>query len=264
MIYLIVGRFGSGKRTLANELTKKGLPVLAPHSAKPQHGDDSARKKLIGSLTFANEQPANGCKYTITKEFIESVNHEVIIIEPESIKPLADAFPDTSFYIIYIKAMTDDCRKRGVLENGHTSVTEQIYEDIIASESAAFSAFEEKLLDPPASFGGNIRCIHQIDNDYDSQTLHAHAMAFIRYKKQFENIVTIIGQCIKLGIIESDDNGRPCVSIADESTGNSIKESIPHEYLADTILANNDIFERVMYSWLSNNLQLEKAFHKEG
>lgn len=151
MQYLIMGRSGAGKDTLASMMAENGLIVLKSYSTRPKRFSEEDSHNFISEDEAAKitnriaETVINGYSYFVTKDMVE--NSDVFIVDPYGAVELMRNMPDLDVQLIYVKAASDGLRQEMAVARGDVpEIEEEIYESRCASEDGEFTDFENWFL----------------------------------------------------------------------------------------------------------------------
>lgn len=248
MKYLIIGKEGSDKHAFAETLAEKGFKVAKSCTTRPKLYDSDDSHIFITSENKNSEKyknpvaatVINGNSYFLTKEIIE--NNDIIIIRPDGIKAVAETLPDTSFHIIVMNADEEIRLKIAERKDGKDIGIE-------SEESKMFDEFWNKFNDEKTPFAENCACVHTIDYDYEQKTLDDWAQYIFAYSRKFNRVMQIIDALADNGTLE-----RPCPGKINLMTrnllGDIIAKQIPDEVFTDTVMNDNEGFNRIMCEYL--------------
>lgn len=237
MKYLIMGRSGTGKDTLAKELKTYGLKEVLSYTTRPKRTPDENTHTFITS-DMADDFPdkvasttINGYDYFATKQQVEEA--DFYVIDPNGLKVLSKMMPETSFHIIYVKSDSKKCKEMAVTRSMDPEKESAIYDSRRADEDAQFSEFE-KLLEVEDALPQNCSVVQIVENDYKESTLRRWADYFIRSKWTFDHLTDIVKYCAEHGILEQTN-----------------PEHIPDELFVDILLLSPEAFSGIVQEyWL--------------
>ena len=169
IMYLIIGRSGSGKDTLAGMIRKKyHKKVLKSYTDRPKRYSSEDTHIFLDKpeLEYIKgricETEINGYTYFATKIQIET--NDVYVIDPIGFHTLVQAVPNKKFEIIYLTTDYGTRKQRAINRSNDD------YDARDSSESWQFTQFEKDLennyLDYP-----NVNKIHVIANNGTIQDL---------------------------------------------------------------------------------------------
>lgn len=183
MKFLLVGRTGTGKDTLASILTYKyNWKFVKSMTTRPKRYDSEDTHIFI-SEELANTIPIenrvayteiNGYQYFATKEQVQE--SDAYIIDPEGVKVLLERLPDEDFMIVYIRPIDRHIQKlKATSRAENTTNEEKVFEDRYNSEDAQFTEFESLLDSYQIYKYKNIKDAIQYVNIYDLDSIEYFA-----------------------------------------------------------------------------------------
>lgn len=258
MKYIIVGRSGTGKTALAEELERLGLMRFKTSTTRSKRNPDEndyifVTKEDAAKITnkiAPNE--LNGNLYFMDQNQYEKLDPDFIILEPNGVKALVEQYPDTCFQIVHL--YTKDDVKR-------LDKTQDIDEKRHENENETFMAFEEniKKQEDGVALADNARTVHSIANDYQAATIRMFAQHLLRNHYIFSNLTTIVNQCVDLGIINSDTPMMVTIYDNDEKKDQPVVSKISTDCFVELLLSDSDGLQRLIEAWLSHPLSLKNA-----
>lgn len=262
MIYLIVGRSGSGKDYLANLLQSKGLKVVKSYTTRPKRYESEdthifVSKEEADAITDkVATTTINGYEYFATKSQVEG--SDVYIIDPNGVAELTKNMPETSFHIVHVTADDTDRELVAINRSENPKQEKEIFVKRNADENAQFTEFEEKLK-IENSIADNILAVHNFHNDYNKESAEIMVQQLITYKELFENVKAVISECIEFGIL----NSKTANHITTMDNQDSSEHDMPIELATDTMLAHDDSFAYLMQLWLMHKKILPQHVIRE-
>jgi len=175
MFYLIIGRTGTGKDTLADMLQEKGLKRVVSYTTRPRRTPDEnthifVTKEEADKITDrAAEKTINGYEYFATKDQVKNAN--MYIIDPDGARQLTQSMPEEAFMIVHVKADPSASMKHAAMRAEDPEKEEEIVRQRVASEDQEFSEFEQKLAEGEGIPGAVSSYYVNVENDYDPKTL---------------------------------------------------------------------------------------------
>lgn len=252
MKYLIIGRSGTGKDTLANLLVAKGLRMLTSYTTRPRRyeGEDTHEFITPDEAALKTGKIAttiiNGYEYFATKAQLDAC--DIYIIDPNGLYELVQNCPETSFHIVFLTAKEKEIRKRAI-SRGTDKVREaEIYDARKASEDSQFLEFEEKI-QFRRLIAENASIIYQHQNILDKSDLENFASYLYGQRLFFKNLLYVTQQGIGLSIITQEEKNTVVVTKA-----NGEKNNVPLEHFADMLLGDTETFTLMMKAYLSSTI----------
>ena len=169
MIYLLVGRSGVGKDTLAAELEKRGLTRVISYTDRPKRTPNEDTHIFISPEEYeaipdkVATTVINNYHYFATRKQVEKAG--CYTIDPNGIKELTENMPDTDFVIVYITADPELQKRYAVLRATDPVAEEEVFARRILAENDQFLRFEEQLHNGDLVHDNVIETI-EWENDY--------------------------------------------------------------------------------------------------
>lgn len=220
MIYLIIGRFASGKHYLA-DILKENLP------AEPTNNADVIDALCDGDIVVQNN---------------------IIITSPERFSNIAEADPDEAFAIIHVEADTIKRKCNYVKTYENKLKGENEFNNASDAEDTSQTDFELMMHDilhtnsSTASLPSNItRCYHYV-NDFTPETAVTNADNIVKDDLLNRKIAEIIAELHAQGLVQGKtDSDRLAVS------GNKL---VSPSYFSELIVNDDTSFANIMKMWL--------------
>lgn len=264
MVYLVVGRTGSGKDYLVNKLEKKGLTQVISYTTRPRRNDKEkshifiTRDESEKQLCKVTKTVINEYEYFATKEQVE--NADIYIIDPDAIDTLVRNMPDTEFQIVYVEANDELNRRINAVKRANDKIKEEtVFEERNASENEEFTKFENIIhseMDQSVCFAQNISCVILFKNDYSDECMERYAEQLFTRKAQLKNMTKIVNECMDIGVLakneQVDSYGNAKVSIW-QSNDQGNKKLIPctAEACASRLLGNENDFNKIIKEYIA-------------
>lgn len=147
MMFLIMGRTGSGKDTLANILAEKGWTGVKSYTTRPKRHEDEDTHIFITAeeaTTYTDKVATttiNGYEYFATASQVENASY--YIIDPRGADELVENLPNTLFGLVYLICDKETRRSRALARAGNALDADVIFEQRDADESAQFDVMEQ-------------------------------------------------------------------------------------------------------------------------
>lgn len=207
MIYLIVGRTGSGKDYLANRLAEKGFPLLKSYTTRPRRTSNEDSHIFITPEKAAEIKDKvatttiNGYEYFATAEQVNS--SKIYIIDPNGLRKLIANMPDADFCIINVDCDNDERARRAVyrVNKEDRAKEEAVFKNRNASEKAQFDAFDDDIVayrNGIEIFGTNVLLIINYDNKFDKEATDDFVEFIVNYDKQHELLKSLVEDAMSL------------------------------------------------------------------
>lgn len=223
MMYLIVGRSGTGKDTLREALEKKGWTSVKSRTTRPP------RNETEDTHVFLTEEEAdamwdhavatttiNGYRYFATDEDIET--SDIYIIDPRGVEELTTNLPNMAFAVVYLNSDEDSRRIMAIRRSDNPLKERDVFDARNKSESDMFEDFEKTLRQAfdtvengvltNENFGmkPNVIYIAEYTNDYQQKTMDDIVRKIMTQKTRHENVKRIIMEAANHDIITIDDD----------------------------------------------------------
>lgn len=241
MMYLIVGRTGSGKDYFTQLLVNRGLKQVLSYTTRPSRSEADEKTHIFIKPEEAENYPdrvaytkINDYEYFATREQVE--NADVYIIDPNGVNELIANMPDTIFHIIYITADDDMNRKTHAVKRADDKIKEeQIFESRNNSEDEQFTAFEERIKGDKLEdqFPKNVMRIDTFVNNYDPDNAKKFADVCVLSLNLLKRVTNMLDKCKDIDLPRRDPNDLTKIAVP---TDDGKYVSIPAEYYADIIL----------------------------
>ena len=252
MKYFLIGRYGSGKRYLANKLKTLGFKVTESYTTRPKRTDDETghifvthneANKIENKIALTEH---DGHRYFLTTDQIR--NSDIIIVDPEGALQIAKTMPDTAFHIIYIKAGIDDRLKH--ITNPSVEKTNKFHQRNI-KENEMFTNFEREYLTPTGFTDyTNITAYAFTENDYSDTNFDDRIKDIKNATMLHKMLYEIVSVCIDNGILnkgEKPNTVKVWLSLPDNTT--TIADE-PIDCFADRLINDDEGLSIIMKNWL--------------
>lgn len=241
MLFLVIGRTGSGKDYLVDKLKEKGLTQVKSYATRPKRTEDEDTHIFIEPNEFDNypnkvaHTKINGYDYFATAEQIDE--SDIYVIDPNGLYELVERLPDETFHIVYVMAEDTDRRINAVRRADDKIKEEQIFEARDAAENEQFTAFEKRLetLEGAQEFGQNVTCVYRYPNIYDADATAKYVEFLYDSKIMHDKMTALVKEALTEQIVEIDENDSTKVIVKTEN-GETI--SVPIEHFADVVLGS--------------------------
>lgn len=277
MKYLILGRSGAGKDTLAQALVSRGLRILKSYATRPKRyeGEDThifvtpeEAKKIGNRIAYTK---IGEYEYFATKEQLDEC--DIYIIDPRGLYEVTKNCPETSFHIVYVESDADEAQKMAISravsgfletnpdEKNNLEAIEEIKEkerNIFnkrrSAEDEQFSDFESRLDDENNKFSDNAIIVHRFKNEYDSDNMENYASYLYAMKQTFDNLLYIIKRCLDIGVfVNQNEIDTVEVAYTDVSQPDGKRyENIPIEVYTDFAFGDTESRMRLLDAYLAS------------
>ena len=225
MKFLIIGRTGTGKDTLARLLEKKGLTQVLSTTNRPKRHPEENTHRFVDDETVEKEKGEavattiiNGYTYYGTRKAVEMA--DIYIIDPKGMYELVNNMPNTAFSVVYMQADLKDRKINAVKRSDNPIEEEMVFDKRAEAEDEQFTEFEAKLTEimnndniaDKTMLPINITSISVFDNEFDEKIGDLASELYRRYIKQ-RNLCEVIKVLHKKNFI-TDKNGE--ANIIDE------------------------------------------------
>ena len=276
MMYLIVGRTGSGKDYLAQKIielstvitaddkpiNKEPMTVLKSYTTRPKRNESEDTHIFItkGEAVSYTDKVATtqigDYEYFATANQVEHT--DLYIIDPHGIEELTKSMPDTEFQIIYVHVNEDLNRRINAIKRAEDKIKEEeIFAKRNAAEDEQFTEFEDKIfhrMDKEICFPNNVKSVIIAENDYTDNCMENHACMIIVDRERFRKMCNIVRECMDFGILtkskNTDNNGEYKIVAHREINGESIPEEHTVEQCANSLLKHDDVFRNIMGKYI--------------
>lgn len=143
---LLMGKSGSGKTTVANELYNRyGLSSIESYTTRPPRYEGEKGHTFVNDYEFDELEDMvaytefNGYRYCATSEQVEE-NH-IYVIDPAGVEYFDEHYiGDKKVIVVYLDVDDDVCFERMVADRGVEAAKERIENDKVAFKCAASMA----------------------------------------------------------------------------------------------------------------------------
>ena len=121
VLFCIVGKSGSGKTTVVNELEKAGYKSVQSYTTRPKRYENETGHTFITKLEFDKLQNIvsytkfDDCEYCVTEKMLD--NSDVFVVDYEGIKYLQKHYKNKRIVVIYLicpnKELVNRMKHRG-------------------------------------------------------------------------------------------------------------------------------------------------------
>ena len=259
MMYLIVGRSGSGKDYLAAKMEKRGLKVVKSYSTRPRRteNEDShifVSKEEADAITdkIATTE-INGFEYFATKRQVEEC--DIYIIDPHGLYELVENMPGQIFTVIYVFVEDDMTRKLKAINRASNVIKEEeTFDKRNNAERGQFDEFEAKLRSAyneqtnsvDAIFGENVAGAIMYANKYSEEEVDRFIDEIMRQRKYHlfaKHIAELAGE----KDILTNENG----SFQIKSKGE--EKSVSADYIASILTRNSEQMQNILTRLLDDS-----------
>lgn len=151
MMYLIVGRSGAGKDTVAEIMRELGLASVKSFTTRPRRTEDEDTHLFIteaAAARFADKVAVatiNGYKYFATESQIREASRcpkgGIYIIDPKGAIDLSRNIPDEAFTVVHVTAPKNMRRMRAIARGSDFVTEATIFDKRSREEDIIFSRF---------------------------------------------------------------------------------------------------------------------------
>lgn len=232
MIYLLIGRFASGRRYMAD---------LLKNEIKP---NKTTNEKVLSVLDDTDA----------------IVQNNILIIQPNKLSAIAEADPSEAFEIIHVEADDMDRKLNYVKHQEKKIKAEKEFDRIDEDEDAMYCKFEDIMhqlrIGSYDEIPSNVtRCYHYV-NEYSPTTSQTFAddviMSYNLNKRISEIIIELNAANLLQNKHEKDTSGMLYIKQNDGT-----EHAVNATFFAELILDNNDNFSSIMKHWLIYKLLSE-------
>lgn len=264
MKFLIIGKEYTGKHEIRNELQSiYGWNIPLPITSRPKKDpfDNEfnfilpEEMKNISENDIVSRANIKNTDCIILKSQI--MNADALIVLPEQIKEITQAFPNEWFSIIEIEPCDDDTRYTIATkyENGKTDIKEQIdAED--AKHQKAFEEVANATSDNPIN--KNCRYIGYCTQQYTTQSVSKIATAIVKHKRVVTKLTKMLKQLGDAGIATIDDMKIEILEGENETPKNMHLEGVVEAMVITQPTSNGDHF--IKWDTVLKWLELEESY----
>lgn len=262
MINLVIGRTGSGKDYLAEQLEKRGLKILKSYATRPKRTENEDTHIFISPDEVSNYPDKvattniNGYDYFATAEQIR--NCDVYVIDPNGMKELTKNVTGVTFNIIHVTASPEERKFYAVrrVELKDKIKEEELFKQRSESENEQFSEFEDEMTSYEnglTAYPDNVCSVMAYYNHYDEAETNGVADNIAEYTRIFKKTLGVVLEIAndtdeKSGkIIMSDkENGKIKVLMSD----NEYSPEIEIEMFVQRLMSDKTLHLSLLTYWL--------------
>ena len=211
MKILIVGRMAAGKDTLARMLAEKGLRQVKSYTTRPKRYPEEdthlfitqdEAKAIPGKLA---ETVINGYRYFTSIHAM--MQDDVFIVNPEGVKDICRAMPETPFTLVYCYTDKETARQRAVNRAADQKAEGAIFDARYAEEEERFIAFEKEVVNVTDRAFENLLYTIRCHNE-TMESLSAAAETIAVHMRRYTNMLPIVALMCENGPLEGLPDGR--------------------------------------------------------
>lgn len=243
--YLIIGRSGVGKDTLADYMSDMGLRQLLSYTTRPMRSPDEATHNFVTEEEAAQltdrvaQTTIDGYEYFATRHQLNLC--DTYVIDPQGADELVRNCPDMEFHIVYVMADHAERKARAIARAEDPETEAKVFDSRDADESPRFDEFEKSIIgqDDLSETGlpNNVVALSIVQNDYQPQTLLGWAKTFANLFTVRERLRSLIQASIDYDVFQEADETH--VKVAMNEDGKPVMRPMTFGRLAD-ILVHDD------------------------
>ena len=242
-ITLIVGRTGSGKTRLVNELINNyNMNVVKSYTTRPKRNKGDNGYKFISDADMYPDKLAHtvidGYEYFTLAKDIQS--KDIYVVDPKGVIDLAEKLPEMTFKIYYVYA---DKETRAMVAGKRDGKQNFLKRD--ASEDAMFTEFENRIHDKKNPLPDNIYGVVVIKNDYTPASIGKWAQCIYENHILVEELTPIVRQVMHK-VFKTVSNDKIELDFKDRSI------EVTPEYIAMLAITDSDLSSRIFMTYLLN------------
>ena len=284
MKFVILGRTGTGKTSLAEAMAQIGNLKLLKTSTTRQPRDDADKERY--NFVMEAEADKIGAKYLYTeigeaKYFCSEEDLkacDIAVLDPDGLQDITALLPEEIIYVIYVHVNPGDetaiarfetALDKRIKSSKDPAAVQKAIADKRAAESERFDRLEELLFDTARPendpkrpetrkifidprFHDRVQCIADFMNDFNEEHLSEFALNQVLVARRFKNVRTIIQQCADLEILSQPVPGM--VSMMADHTNTSVLR--PIDDCAHTVMNSPAAMTRIFNAWLTHELNI--------
>lgn len=253
--YLLIGRIGSGREFFQKLLVDKGLTVAKSFTTRGKRNDADNMHYFIDE-TNAETYPHklfetihNGVHYFYTEDEID--NADVIPIDPENVKTICDAYPDTVFRLIEIMAANDERIKHSVTDADDKLIAEEEFIAACEEENDAFCALEDAMTTSKLDIS-NMSIGYMLTNDFTKHSgIYGWPEVIIKAKRVFGKMLKIISELPDGTLLYDNETNKYGLWTTNTETKIESMSWVSPGIMAEQSLVDPEGMKRVMTEWLA-------------
>lgn len=251
MKFAIIGRTATGKHYLVEKLIEQGYKLAKTFTTNPDTPVGVGYPEII-SAADAAAVPAEKKFLMVSEDGTETymlyedmAQADLMILHPDDLPNIAPFMEDERLKVIHTvckDAIAQDACDQAVPKYpGKDLKTRQM------KETPAYSSFEQRLA-AKHTFGLPQLTTINLENDYKPETIEGFLLQLSYNMQMHRNLRDIVDECIALGVINVDNNGKVIVTYQ-EPTPHTAGISV--DMFLDILINNPADMSVVMMNWLS-------------
>lgn len=248
ILYLIVGRTGSGKSTLEKKLVEHGFRTVKSYATRPPRTPDEDTHIFI-SDEVADELIPNAVaqtqigkyRYFATQEQIEDA--DVYVIDPNGVYEICQKVTDRAIHIIRVIADDNARRAHAIAREADKEAAAKTFDERQKAEDERFANFDKNFGDADAF--PNVLVFHNVFNTYQDADLELEAKRIVNQQQLHLNLVKIVKQAAQRGFLTENEKGIAIVTASEDIA------YVNPSYVADILTDDDEAYIDIMNWWLS-------------
>ena len=259
ILYLIVGRTGSGKSTLEKKLVEHGFTTVKSYATRPARTPDEDTHIFISDeeadalIPDAVAQTQIGkYRYFATQQQVE--NADVYVIDPNGVDEICQKVTDRAIHIIYVIADEKNRRAHAIARESDHESAAKAFDERQSAEDARFITFE-KNLDSYTALPSPVTMVHNLFNTYQDADLEGEAIRISNQQQMHVNLVKVVKRAVQRGFLDADETGIKLINQDNETV------CVTPSYAADILADDKDFYLPLMDWWLAQpDVDADKSF----
>lgn len=274
VMYLIMGRTGSGKTYFANLLQNIGLKRVVSRTTrkKRDHEDGDA-------YIWLNKNQAKKQKDRVAQTKIGDIEYftlnkdldgkDFYIIDPKGMYDLTKNTPDVDYHLIYVQAPSKEERQKHTINReNNIEQAKAEFEKRNADEDKQFSDFEKLMDETEDDFikklPKNVYKFFAIPNDYkNNELLKNYATMFANDLTLTRRTADVVKASVDAGMAQLAPSGKLLANRVNKNTKQKEHTELTPDEYAEMLLSDGNNFAHFMSQWLIRDNRIDKIFHMD-